>query len=164
VNRPAPAGPWRRFVCIAYECVLLFGVLFLFAYAFSALTQFKAAPGPLRSVFQGFLWAVLALYFSWFWSGGRRSLPMKTLQLRLVDRAGRSLGWPRALLRFTVITLLMLAALWAAHAIHRSWLLAIALPFGWSGFDPERRALYDLLSGTRLAMDPADSLASAATV
>ena len=50
-GRPV-ADPWRRLMCVAYECVLLFGILFFFGYAFSALAQFKGDPGVGRWFFQ----------------------------------------------------------------------------------------------------------------
>lgn len=147
----APLG--HRLVCMVYECVLLFGVLFLFGYAFSALTQFKGAAGLLRSAFQIYIGAVLALYFVWFWSDGRRTLPMKTLQLRLVDGHGLPLHWARASARFAAIALCALAALWMADAVHPGALSSVLLALAPAVFDRDRRALYDLAAGTRLVID-----------
>ena len=41
VPTPAlPASPWRRFMSCVYDGIVLFGVLFFFGYAFSALAQY----------------------------------------------------------------------------------------------------------------------------
>jgi uncharacterized RDD family membrane protein YckC len=87
-------------MCVAYEGVILFGVVFFFAYAFSALTQYKGQSGMLRNVFQAFMFCVLGMYFVWFWSKGRRTLPMKTMGVTLVDQAGAPAGRGRALVRY----------------------------------------------------------------
>lgn len=71
-------------MCVVYEAIILFGVIFFFGYAFSALTQFTGAEGWLRTAFQAFMFLVLGAYFSWFWSQGRWSLPMKTIGVKLV--------------------------------------------------------------------------------
>src|SRR5690606_20257979 len=88
---PPVADPWRRFMGIVYESIILFGVVWFADYVSSALTQFRGQPGPLRTAFQLFTLAVLAVYFCWFWSNGRRSLPMKTLSLQLLDSDARPL-------------------------------------------------------------------------
>jgi len=148
---PPPAGAWRRLMCIAYECVLLFGVLFFFGYAFSALTRFKGAPGELRWAFQIFILLVLAAYFTWFWSEGRRTLPMKTMDVRLVTRSGAPVSVPRALCRFAVACAMLVAAVAAGTYLHPGLAVLLLVPAGWALVDRDRRALYDLVCGTRLA-------------
>ncbi len=137
-------------MCIAYEGVLLFGVLFFFGYAFSALTQFRGAPGPLRWAFQAFIVLVLAAYFTWFWSEGRRTLPMKTMGVRLVTRSGGPVSVARALCRFVVAGAMLIAAVAAGTYLHPGLTILLLVPAGWSLVDPERRALYDIVCGTRL--------------
>lgn len=44
--------------------IILFGVLWFADYAFSALTQFRGYPGPLRTAFQLFTLGVLARLLS----------------------------------------------------------------------------------------------------
>lgn len=148
-----PAGPWRRLMCIAYEGVLLFGVLFFFGYAFSALTQFRGAPGPLRWAFQAFIALVLAVYFVWSWSGARRTLPMKTMSVRLVDAQGAPLTVSRALARFVTASAMVLAAVGAGAWLHPGLAALLLAPAAWSLVDPQRRALYDIVCGTRLVFD-----------
>lgn len=156
-----PADPWRRLMGFVYEAIILFGVLWFADYAFSALTQFRGHPGALRTAFQWFTLGVLAVYFTGFWSEGRRSLPMKTLSLQLQTRDGEPVSIPRALARFGVATALAVAALAAGRYLHGSLYLLLFAPYAWTLFDPDRRALHDVIAGTRLArVDPAPTLRS----
>jgi len=145
-----PASPWRRLMCIVYEGIVLFGVTFFFGYAFSALTQFKGDAGALRWAFQVFMAAVLGVYFAWSWSAGRRTLPMKTLGVRLVARDGRAPGPARALARYAIALAMLSLALAAARYLHGAFAVLVLLPAGWSVLDRDRRALYDVVAGTRL--------------
>ncbi len=148
------ATPWRRLMCVAYECILLFGVLFFFGYAFSALAQFKGAPGPMRWAVQGFVLLVLGGYFSWLWSEGRRTLPMKTMMVSVVTDEGRMLTLGQAVLRFVAAAAMLVIAAAAGSFVHGSLWLLVLLPFAWTLVDRDRRALYDLVCGTRLVYLP----------
>ena len=143
-----PADPWRRLMSAVYEGVILFGVVFFFAYGFSALTSFKGGEGLLRSAFQVYLFLILGVYFTWFWSRGRRTLPMKTMGVVLVDaRPGQPLP-ARAAWRYLVASILfwgLLAAVWKASAW---WLVLWPLPFAWALFNRRRQTLYDVICGT----------------
>ncbi|MCX7272264.1 MAG: RDD family protein [Burkholderiales bacterium] len=155
------ATVWRRFMCIAYEGVILFGVVFFFGYGFSALTQFKGQPGALRNGFQVFMFLVLGVYFVWFWANGRRTLPMKTMDVRLVDAGGIPIGRGRATARYLAACAGWLAALALATWVHPAGLLLAVVPFAWTLIDPQGRALYDRLCGSRLVTGTAsDRLAS----
>ena len=145
-----PASPWRRMMCIAYECILLFGVLFFFGYGFSALVQFKGAPGPLRWAFQGFVFLVLAAYFTWSWSEGRRTLPMKTMMVSVVTDEGSPLRRGQAFLRFFAAFAMLVIAAAAGSFVHGALWLLILVPFLWALVDRDHRTLYDLATGTRL--------------
>ena len=158
---PVPADPWRRLMSAVYEGVILFGVVFFFAYAFSALAVFRGGEGLLRTAFQIYLFLILGVYFTWFWSRGRRTLPMKTMGVTLVEAgSGRPLGPARAAWRYLVASLLfwgLLGAVWKASA----WWLAIwPLPFAWALFNRRRQTLYDLLAGTLLIRAPAATVTS----
>lgn len=152
-DRLPPASPWRRLMCIAYEGVLLFGVLFFFGYAFSALVQYRGEIGTLRGAFQAFIVLVLAAYFAWSWSGGRRTLPMKTMGVRLQHATGAPLGAGRALCRFAAALAMLVAALAAAAWLHPAAALLLFAPAGWALVDRDRRALYDVACATRLVHD-----------
>lgn len=158
----APAAdPWRRFMGFAYEAIILFGVVWFADYAFSALTQFRGHPGALRTAFQWFTLGVLAVYFTGFWSEGRRSLPMKTLSLQLQTRDGRDVEIGRAFLRFVVATALAVGALAAGYFVHGALYALLVVPYLWTLVDRDRRALHDVIAGTRLAhVDPPRALRS----
>ena len=149
---PDPAAdPWRRLMGVAYESIILFGVIWFADYAFSALTQFRGHPGALRTAFQLFTLGVLAAYFVFFWSNGRRSLPMKTVALQLQTASGAPVTRLRAFVRFAAAVGLAIGALAAGHFLHRSLYLLALAPFAWTLIDRDRRALYDVIAGTRLA-------------
>jgi uncharacterized RDD family membrane protein YckC len=155
VELDAAASIWRRIMCIAYEGVILFGVTFFFAYGFSAVTQFKAAPGPLRDIFQSFMVLVYAVYFGYFWSKGRRTLPMKTMQVRLVKQNGESIGLGRALWRY-LLAGSMYALCFAGMKLAAISLLGLLIPVAYACCNKDRSALYDVLAGTKLIVDPPD--------
>lgn len=148
-----PASPWRRLMCTAYESVLLFGVVWFFGYAFSALAQFKGEPGAARSAFQVYMVLLLGGYFTLFWSAGRRTLPMKTMAVRLVTREGGPVSVPRAAWRYAVAVALLAAPLAAARQLHAATALLVLLPFAWVLVDRQRRTLWDVAAGTRLVND-----------
>ena len=152
------AGIWRRFMSMVYEGIMLFGVLFFFGYAFSALLRFQGHPGVLRDLFQWFLMLLLGLYFTWFWSLGRRSLPMKTVALLIVDKQNKPISSLRAMARFIIAGILGLLPLALAAKVHPAFFLLALLPLAWCFVDADRQSLYDRLSGTRLVVsDPKTS-------
>jgi len=158
---PLPAAsPWRRLMCIAYEGVLLFGLLFFFGYAFSALAQFKGAPGPMLWAFRIFVLLVLGAYFVWSWSEGRRTLPMKTMGARLTGARGEPPSVARALCRFVAACAMLLAATAAAVYLHPALAILLLAPATWSLIDRDHRALYDIACGTRLVYDASSQRAA----
>ena len=101
-------GLWRRMACWLYEGMLLFAVVFVAGYLFSALTQTRHALDN-RHVQQAFLFVVLGIYFTWFWAKGQ-TLAMKTWHIRVVDTQGRPVTQARALLRYVLSWLWFLPA------------------------------------------------------
>ena len=137
-----------------YESVVLFAIAVFFGYAFSAIVQYRGEAGILRHVFQVYLALVFGAYFTWFWSEGRRTLPMKTIDLRLVDASGKPLSAARAAWRY-LLALIFLAApiliaqwagLWALALLPGSWV--------WAAFDRHGCTAYDRIAGTRLVFSP----------
>ncbi len=120
----------RRFGAMLYETLLLLALLFIADYLFISLTH-NAQSSALKTVLRIYLFVVIAIYFTWFWSRGQ-SLAMKTWRIRLVTAAGGRLKAPRAFIRFLlVIVLFGISHLWAI-------------------FDRDRQFLHDRLAGTRL--------------
>ncbi|VDL05448.1 hypothetical protein FR5810_02403 [Bordetella pertussis] len=85
----------RRFACMMYEGVLLFGVVFIASYLFDTLTQSKHGL-MLRDGRQVWLFLVIGLYFVLCWRRRGQTLPMKTWNIRLVDRDGQPPSTPAA--------------------------------------------------------------------
>lgn len=145
----------RRMACWLYEGMLMFGVVFIAGYLFSTLTQTRNALDN-RHAQQAFLFVVFGIYFTWFWAKGQ-TLAMKTWHIRVVDRQGRALSQPRALLRYVLSWLWLLPALALSAALKTSGPELALLLVGWivvwallSRFHPERQFVHDALAGTRL--------------
>ena len=155
-NLPLQApGLWRRMACWLYEGMLLFAVVFVAGYLFSALTQTRHALDN-RHVQQAFLFIVLGIYFTWFWAKGQ-TLAMKTWHIRVVDTQGRPVTQARALLRYVLSWLWFLPALAAIAPFGLSGAESAVIVLGWvavwallSRFHPQQQFWHDALVGTRL--------------
>jgi uncharacterized RDD family membrane protein YckC len=97
--------------------------------------------------------ALGAWYCVWSWSGGRRTLAMKTWRLRLVGADGNAIDRRTALLRYVAAwlgpALALLAYLLlrpAGLGAHAVWLLGFN--FLWALIDPGRRFLHDRIART----------------
>jgi uncharacterized RDD family membrane protein YckC len=166
VNRSNPdttlAPPLKnRLICMLYEGMLLFGVVFTATLLFSTVLEQRHAL-YLRDALQDWLFIVLGVYFIWFWTRGGQTLAMKTWRLRVVDRHGARLSWSRALLRYVLVWLWFLPGLALARSVGaQGWMLVLlpALNFVlWAAavyLHPERQFLHDRLAGTRLILVPA---------
>jgi len=145
----------RRMACWLYEGMLLFGVVFISGYLFSTLSQTKHALDH-RPGMQAFLFLVLGIYFTWFWSRGQ-TLAMKTWHIRAVDANGQPLSQARALIRYLLS--------WAWFLPPLAFTVPFALPaaevgvitLGWiviwallSRFHPQKQFWHDAWAGTRL--------------
>jgi uncharacterized RDD family membrane protein YckC len=103
------------------------------------------------------IFAAGALYFGWSWSGGRRTLAMKTWKIGLERRDGSRVDGRTALLRYVAAWIGPALAL-AAYVALRPFDLGahaaalLALNFAWAIVDPERQFLHDRMAGTRLVV------------
>lgn len=142
-----------------YEGVLLFGVVMIAEYLFSTLTQQRHAL-YLREASMAFLFIVLGIYFTWFWSHGGQTLAMKTWHVRLVRADGSPVSQTRALARYVASWIWLLPPLagvgvlgvktlggGGATAIVLGWIAGYALL---SRLQPQRQFWHDVLCGTRL--------------
>ena len=123
-----------RLLAMIYEGVLL-AALLLAATALFLIVAGDSSHPPLRTLLQAYLLSVAGMYLVWSWTGGRRTLAMRTWRIRLVDRHGGAPGLRTALVRYV----------WALLGIG-----ACALGLIWSIFDAERQFLHDRIAGTRL--------------
>ncbi len=166
IDAAAPAtslvapGLARRMACWLYEGMLLFAVVFVAGWLFSAIGQMRDAMDARRPLLQAFLLLVFAIYFTWFWTKGQ-TLAMKTWNIRVVDHRGLPLTQGRALLRFACSWLWFLPPLAALAPFKLSGAENAVLLLGWvavwallSRFHPQRQFWHDALAGTRLVSSP----------
>ncbi len=161
-----PAPLKNRLLCMVYEAMLLFGVLFIATWLFSTLLQQRHAL-YLRDALQDWLFVVLGLYFGWFWTHGGQTLAMKTWRLRVLDRDGAPLRWRRALLRYALCWLWFLPGLAVAKLMGAQGWTLVLLPAAnfllWaltSRFDADGQFLHDRIARTRIVLVPADARAA----
>ena len=163
---PALPGLARRMASFVYEGVLLFGVVFIADYLYSTLTQQRNGMQG-RQAGQAFLFVVLGIYFTWFWSRSGQTVAMKAWHIRVVDRSGRPLNQWRALARYLLAWLWFLPSLmglWLLDLQHSIGLIFAALAGGIvvyvliAHWLPDRQFLHDQLCGTKLVTQlPASS-------
>ncbi len=125
-----------RLACGLYEMLLVLGVLMLAGFVlvpFGTVLNHDEASRHLYT--QAWMLLVVTIYFTWFWSHGGQTLPMKTWRLRLCMADGGTVSPQRALARFG----LALAGVGIA-----------GLHFAWALVDPEGLFLHDRLLGTRI--------------
>jgi uncharacterized RDD family membrane protein YckC len=147
----------RRLACLVYEGVLLFGVVMIAGYLFSALTQQTHALKG-REALQAFLFLVLGIYFGWFWSRGGQTVAMRAWHIRLLDTEGRPVGQARALARYLASYVWFVPALasasvlqWADTGALFGWMTLWALAYaGSTRLRPDRQYWHDVLCGTQL--------------
>ncbi len=154
---PTP-GLWRRLACFFYEGVLLFGIVMGAGFVYSLATQqTHALQGRVGLV--GFLFVVLGLYFTWFWSRSGQTLAMQTWHVRLVDVDGQRVTRGRAIARYVASYLWFMPALlllWAGDLSHSRAMIGLVLTGGVAVYallallHPQRQYWHDALCGTRL--------------
>lgn len=146
----------RRMAAFVYEGVLLFGVLMIAGYLYSSLTQMRhALKGTLG--LQIFVFVILGIYFTWFWSRGGQTVAMKAWHIRLVDTQARPVSQARAAVRYLLCWLWFAPALYAAHAaglkggaIFGVMLAGVVAYAALSRLNPQRQFWHDVICGTRL--------------
>jgi uncharacterized RDD family membrane protein YckC len=174
-GRPLPSGRpaaslARRYAALGYEGLLLAAIVFLVGFLTlpAALPAGADRPGlavpplPARVLSACFVFTAVGLYFTWSWTGGRRTLPMKTWRLAIARADGRPVDARTAVLRYAAawigpaVSLAAYAALRPANlAPHAAWLVPIG--YLWPFVDPDGQFLHDRIAGTRIVMAPADA-------
>ena len=113
-----------RFMAMVYETILLVGPIFFSILVCSLLKAYVmngSGEGALHPVFvQVIVLFLTAGYFTWSWSNNRVTLPMKTLNLRIVSRSGGSISVGTALIRFLIAVPSVLTGIWLISAIFRN--------------------------------------------
>ena len=157
----------RRFAALAYEAVLYSALILIAGFLTIPLVP-AAAPGepglripdlPAKVLSFALVIGIGALYYAWSWTGGRRTLPMKTWRLWLVRIDGTAPDGRIALVRYfagwigPALALLAYVVLRrAGHGTFALWL--IAFNYLWAFADPDRCFLHDRLAGTRIVEGP----------
>ena len=163
--RPSLASAGRRLAALCYEALLLVAMAFVAGFVFlpflptdaSRHTLTVASPVARAAMFCALV-AAAAVYCTWCWSRGRRTLPQKTWRLRIVDRRGEPLGARRALARYAAWWIgpgvaLAAYALLQPQGYGRNALAFAALNYCWAIVDPDRQFLHDRIAGTALVQD-----------
>jgi len=127
-------GISRRLASLVYESLVVFAVLVV-GYLLPQIVLHGFGLGSSGRMQWVHVFAVLLLYFVWFWLNGGQTLPMKTWKLRLASADGRNLRPAQALLRYL--------AAWPS-------VLFFGAGFLWAVFDRDRQFLHDRIAGTRI--------------
>ena len=158
-NNPTPISTptlKRRLVCMIYEALLVFGVIFFASFIFDVATQSKHAL-TLRHVREAFLFVVIGAYFVFFWRRGGQTLAMQTWRIKLVDNNNQPIPLIKAIVRYCLAWCWCLPGLVVAHQLglkNAQLLIPVTLGFiAWAAtalFDKDRQFLHDKLAKTRL--------------
>ena len=153
----AAPGLARRLAAFVYEGVLLFGVVMIAGLVYSGLTQQRhALQGRIGLML--FLFLVLGLYFSWFWSRGGQTVAMKAWHIRLLSADGSPVSRSRAAARYVLSWLWFLPATAAVYSagLHGKGEIVGAMVVGvltyaaLAWLRPDRQYWHDVVCGTRL--------------
>ncbi len=130
-----PLGLRRRIASMAYESLLLLGVLsvtFMLPHLAMGIGFGVGLPGWMLIIH---VFLVLGAYFIWYWHHGGQTLAMQTWKIRISSPDGAQPSLGRLVLRYTL-----------------AWPSVIYLGAGlfWALFDRDRQFLHDRLAGTRL--------------
>ena len=150
----------HRLLCMVYEAVLLFGVLFAAELAFDLSTQ-SLNQADLQNWHHLYLFVILGLYFTYFWGHGGQTLPMQTWHIRVMALNGTALTFRQACIRYCLAWMWFLPAL-AISSIFgiQRWPSIILLILGmcaWAltgKYDANGQFLHDRLAKTGLFAVP----------
>lgn len=153
-----PAALPLRLAAMVYEAVLLFGVVFIVAYALLSVLQWThPLPSGRRAVLQGVLFLAIGGYFVWCWARSGQTLALKTWNLKVVAADGRPPRPGRAAVRYVLAWHLWLpGVLWVwlfqAHAVAdaAAFIVGFGLLLVPALVDRQRRLLHDRWTGTRV--------------
>lgn len=150
-------GLRRRFASMAYESLLLLGVLsvtFMVPHLVLGMAFNVAAPAWLVGLN---FFGVIGAYFIWYWHKHGQTLAMQTWKMQLVRADGGTPSLQQLILRYLLalsIPLLMIYVL--QHALAdmpvARWYPYLGATVGilWALFDRDRQFLHDRLAGTKV--------------
>ena len=152
----------RRLASLAYEATILSALVLVVGFVTLPLVPpaqggaaLRIPDAPARALSLAVVFGAGAIYCVASWSGGRRTLPMKTWRIALVRRDGSRVDRRTASTRYLsawigpalalagYLALRPFGAGFVAHAL-------VASNFVWALFDADRQFLHDRIAGTRL--------------
>jgi len=125
---------WQRLLCLLYDFLLLFAVIFMASLVFVPLFS-SIDPLYFKPFYQFYLLTIMGVYFIWFWTHGGQTLAMQTWKLRIVDSKGQSITKKQAITRY-----LLALVLYPFFFITLIWMF----------FDRDRQFLHDRIAGTKV--------------
>jgi len=142
---PDSCGLLRRLGVMAYDILLLAGLLLFAILLFLAITgqlgnieegvPMEVRSPALRIGLQAYLLAIVMVFYVGFWCTSGRTLGLQTWKLRVETMQGERLSVGQGVLRFVVALIA---------------LLPFGLGFFWMYSNPERRGWHDLASNSRV--------------
>jgi uncharacterized RDD family membrane protein YckC len=113
---------------------------------------------PTRAFLLCVLVAIAAIYFVWSWTGGRRTLAMKTWRMRIVNAQGGPLSYKDALMRYAAAWIgpslaLIVYGLLTPEGLGPIALVMLPLNYFAALFDPDKQFLHDRIAGTRIVQE-----------
>ena len=112
---PSAPALVRRLASGLYELLVLVALVLPATFPFLAVFG-DATHGWRRHVLQAWVLVVWGAYFTWFWTRGGQTLPMKTWNLRIVSGDGGPLSMSQAIHRYVLAVLGFFAATTALRA------------------------------------------------
>lgn len=133
------AGLPRRLLSLVYETLLVAAVALAGMFP---LVVFTDSLDPLlkRPLHQVYLVLLVGIYFTWQWTRGGQTLPMRTWRLKLVTREGNPVTWGQGVRRFVFA---LAGTVFCGGG------------FVWALFDRDRQFLHDRLARTKIIYVPA---------
>ena len=163
VNSDLTAPPLRRrLICMVYEAMLLFGIVFVSDFLFDVITQSKHAL-VLRHARQFWLFLVIGTYFVFCWTRSGQTLAMQTWRIKVVDLDGGRLPVIKAIVRYCLAWMWFLPAAALVYQLGlKQWAMAAAIALGmlvWAltaRLDKYGQFLHDRIAKTRLVHIPSE--------
>ncbi len=157
----------QRLGIIIYELMLVTAIcLFVTFLTVIPIHHLIASPNVRIYLTQAVNLLALFSYFTWSWSRGRRTLPMKTWKTHLSSVDGVTVSVKQAFIRCLAILGPWMIALLTLHILEfksntplssitrNTWVItALIFPWAWAIFHPKKTPLHDACSRTQLLQD-----------
>jgi len=146
----------RRLLCMIYEGMLLFGVLFVTGLVFDISTQSRNA-SMYRHYREIVYFLTLGAYFVYFWTRSGQTLAMKTWHIKVVDLDNKRLPVVKACVRYVLSWLWFLPGIAIAYQFQlKNWNMVIPIAINviaWaltSRLNPDGQFQHDVFAKTKL--------------